>query len=84
MRALSNARSTGVRLYTFRIKIGTNQRALGELPHCYPHALFKKALGILQSPPSVRPSVCPSFLIMLSSPKPLDEIQPNFVCELLT
>ena len=39
---------------------------------------FKKASGILQSPPSVRPSVT------LSPPKPLDEIQPNLVCELLT
>ena len=34
MRALSSARCTGVRLYTLRIKIGTNQRALGELSHC--------------------------------------------------
>ena len=35
---------------------------------------FKKAMGILQSPPS----------IMLSPHKPLDKIQPNLVCELLT
>ena len=41
-------------------------------------ALLKKAKGILQSPPSVRLSV------MLSPPKPLDEIQPNLVCGLLT
>ena len=34
MRALSSARCTGVRLYTLRIEIGTNQRALGELSHC--------------------------------------------------
>ena len=34
MRALSSARCTGVRLYTLRIKIGTDQRALGELSHC--------------------------------------------------
>ena len=34
MRALSSARCTGVKLYTLRIKIGTNQRALGELSHC--------------------------------------------------
>ena len=34
MRALSSARSPGVRLYTLRIKLGTNQRALGELSHC--------------------------------------------------
>ena len=33
---------------------------------------------ILHSPPSVRPSVS------LSPPKPLDEIHPNLVCELLT
>ena len=33
MRALSSARCTDVRLYTVRIKIGTNQRALGELSH---------------------------------------------------
>ena len=32
--------------------------------------------------PSVRPSLLPS--VMLSPPKPLDEIQPNLVCELLT
>ena len=48
--------------------------------------LFKKAKGILLSPPSVCPSVHPSFglSVMLSPPKPLDEIQPNLVCELLT
>ena len=36
--------------------------------------------------PSVFPSVRPSIRlsVMLSPPKPLDEIQPNFVCELLT
>ena len=33
MRALSGARFTGVRLYTLWIKIGTNQRALGEHSH---------------------------------------------------
>ena len=33
MRALSSARFTDVRLYILRIKIGTNQRALGELSH---------------------------------------------------
>ena len=43
----------------------------------YPHAFLKKRRGILQSPPSVRLSVT------LSPPKPLDEIQPNLVCELL-
>ena len=39
-----------------------------------PTLFFKKELGILQSPPSVT----------LSPPKPLDEILPNLVCELLT
>ena len=33
MRALSGARCTDVRLYTLWIKIGTNQRALGERSH---------------------------------------------------
>ena len=51
---------------------------------------FKKASGILQSPPSVRPSVRLSVRlsvrpsVTLSPPKPLDEIQPNLVCGLLT
>ena len=51
----------------------------------YPHSLprsFKKVKGISLMPPSVRPSVRPS--VMLSPPKPLDKIQPNLVCELLT
>ena len=48
--------------------------ALTYLSPCF----FKKAKGILLSPPSVRPSV------MLFPPLPLDEIQPNLVCELLT
>ena len=43
--------------------------------------LKKKTIGILQSPPSVRHSVRPSFT--LSPPNPFDEIQPNSVCELL-
>ena len=34
MRVLLSARCTGVRLYTLRIKIGTNQGALGEHSHC--------------------------------------------------
>ena len=34
LRALSSAHCTDVRLNTLRIKIGTNQRALGELSHC--------------------------------------------------
>ena len=48
----------------------------------YPHAFLKKASGILQSPPSVRLSV--RLSVTLSPPKPLDEIQPNLVCGLLT
>ena len=44
-----------------------------------PTLFFKKAKGILLSPPSVRPSVRPS--VMLSPPKPLDEIQSNLMCE---
>ena len=43
---------------------------------------FKKASGILQSPPSVCPSV--RLSVTLSPPKPLDDIQSNLVCELLT
>ena len=45
-----------------------------------PH-FFKKSVGDIAIT-SMRPSVCPS--ITLSPPKPLDEIQPNLVCELLT
>ena len=37
--------------------------------HILPPHFFKKAMGILQLPPCV----------MLSHPKPLDEIQPNLV-----
>ena len=33
MRALASARCTDARLYTYRIKIGTSQRAPGELSH---------------------------------------------------
>ena len=50
MLALSSARYTDVRLYTLRIKIGTNQRALGELSHywtrlrivCHLYAKWRK------------------------------------------
>ena len=50
---------------------------------------FKKSEGnivIASVRPSVRLSVRPSdrLSVMLSPPKPLDEIQPNLVCELLT
>ena len=41
----------------------------------YPHAFLKKRRGYCNR---LRPSVT------LSPPKPLDEIQPNLVCELLT
>ena len=37
IRALSGARFTDARLYTLWIKIGTNQRALGEHSHCWTH-----------------------------------------------
>ena len=47
--------------------------------HNYPHAFLKKRRVYCYL---LRPSVCPS--VMLSPPKPLDEIQPNFVIELLT
>ena len=42
---------------------------------------FKKAKGMLKLPP-----VCPTdrLSVMLSPPKPMDKIQPNLVCELLT
>ena len=47
-----------------------------------PTLFFKKtAKGTLLSPPS---SVRLSLSVMLSPPKPLDEIQPNLVFELLT
>ena len=51
--------------------------------HCYPHAFLKKRMGYCyRLRPSVRLSGRPS--VMISPPKPLDEIQPNLVCELLT
>ena len=43
------------------------------------HVYMVKAWGYCYR---LRPCICPS--IMLSLPKPLDEIQPNLVCELLT
>ena len=49
----------------------------------YPHAFLKKRRGYCNRLcPSVPPSV--RLSVMLSPPKPLDEIQPNLVCELLT
>ena len=47
--------------------------------HFYPHAFLKKRRGYCNR---LRPSVRPS--VTLSPPKPLDEIQPNLVCGLLT
>ena len=47
---------------------------------CLGHALGV-GLGVLRGQNQI-PSCCLS--IMLSPPKPLDEIQPNLVCELLT
>ena len=46
----------------------------------YPHAFLKKCRGIAIA--SVHLSV--RLSVTLSPPKPLDEIQPNLVCELLT
>ena len=46
----------------------------------YPHAFLKKRGGYCNL---LHPSVCPSVRYAISS-KPLDEIQPNLVCELLT
>ena len=45
----------------------------------YPHAFLKKRRGYCNR---LRPSV--RLSVMLSPPKPLEEIQPNLVCELLT
>ena len=45
----------------------------------YPHAFLKKRRGYCNR---LRPSI--RLSVMLSPPKPLDEIQPNLVCELLT
>ena len=49
----------------------------------YPHSFLKKRRGYCNR---LRPSICPSVRpsVMLSPPKPLDEIHPNLVCELLT
>ena len=58
-------------------KANTSDKEAAFLFPCF----FKKASGILQSPPSIRLSARPSVTL---SPKPLDEIQPNLVCELLT
>ena len=53
--------------------------------YIYPHAFLEKSEGDIVIA-SVRQSVHPSvhLSVMLSPPKPLDEIQPNLVCELLT
>ena len=48
---------------------------IGKIELLLSPTLVKKAKGILLPPPSVRLSV------MISPPKPLDEIQPNLVCE---
>ena len=47
MRALSGARCTGVRLYTLWIKIGTNQRALGEHSHYWTRLWSRSFLNSL-------------------------------------
>ena len=62
----------------------TNERykthQMGFLFCCLGHALVV-GLGVLRGQNQI-PSCCLS--IMLSPPKPLDEIQPYLVCELLT
>ena len=45
MRALSGARYTDIRLYTLWIKIGTNQRALGEHSHYWTRLCFRCVLN---------------------------------------
>ena len=52
------------------------------LSHCF---IKKKSKGDIVIT-SVRLSVCPSvgLSVRMLSPKTLDEIQPNLVCELLT
>ena len=61
---------------------------LGRLgTYYYPHAFLKKRWGYCNRlRPSVRLSVRLSVRpsVTLSPPKPLDEIQPNLVCVLLT
>ena len=52
-----------------------SELAQGLLFFNYPHAFLKKRRGYCNR---LRLSVT------LSTPKPLDEIQPNLVCELLT
>ena len=36
------------------------------ITHNYPHAFFKKAMGILLTPPSVRPYICPSVPLYIT------------------
>ena len=50
-----------------------------DFPRIIFHAFLKKRGGYCNR---LRPSI--PLSVMLSPPKPLDEIQPNFVCELLT
>ena len=55
----------------------------------YPHAFLKNLRDIAKASvvrPPARPSARPSIRlsVTLSLPKPLDVIQPNLVCELLT
>ena len=54
--------------------------ALCSIPFNYPHAFLKKSEGDIVIA-SVRSSV--RLSVMLSPPKPLDDIQLNLVCELL-
>ena len=64
------------------MKVAPQAKVRSEI-YLYPHAFLKKRRGYCNPLcPPIPPSVCLS--IMLSPPKPLDEIQPNSVCELLT
>ena len=56
MRALSGARCTDVRLYTLWIKIGTNQRALGEHPHYWTRLGYKAWSLIVSEKEEWRPN----------------------------
>ena len=51
------------------------------LLYCYPHAFLYKSDGD-NAIASINPSVC--LTVMLSTPIPLDKIQPILVCEFLT
>ena len=68
MRALSSARCTDVRLYTLRIKIGTNQRALGELSHYWTRLRYVGEYTVVPTKSDSDVIVC----LQLLSNAPLD------------